>query len=315
MPELPPCRSVAIDALELVRAVQPETPLEAATLLQGRQEVLLKREDQGPNGAFKWRGALCACVAFSRSGATGVVTSSTGDHGAATAWAGRRLGLATHIVVPVGATRSKLRLIQQHGAVLHEFGADFDEAASHAERLAHELGYPLFVDGGCEAQLLGTETIGAELRGVVADTVVVPLASGALAGGLGRGLATAERRPRVVGVQSTMFGRLGALIRGEPDPLVPAGHSFADGLADNRIVEPAFSTCRYFLDDVVSVDDDALRDAMRELWSSCGIVVEGAAAAPLAALRRHADRIRGRRVVLIVSGRNIDEELRDQILG
>jgi len=298
-----------------VRAVQAETPLEPAQSLGRGQEVLLKREDLGPNGAFKWRGALCACAAFIRSGAGGVVTSSTGNHGAATAWAGRRLGLATHIVVPVGAARSKLRLIQQHGAVLHELGADLDAAAHHAQSLARELGYPLLVDGGCEAQLLGTETIGAELRGVRAETVVVPLACGALAGGLGRGLAAAEPRPRVIGVQSTMFGRLGALIRGERDPLIPTGHSFADGLADNRIVEPAFSTCRSFLDDAVAVDDDALRDAMRELWASCGIVVEGAAAAPLAALRQHPDRILGRRVVLIVSGRNIDEELRDQILG
>jgi threonine dehydratase len=279
------------------------------------REVLLKREDTGPNGAFKWRGAMCACAAFKSSGAAAVVTSSTGNHGAATGWAAQRAGLQAHVVVPVDSALSKRRLIERSGAALHEFGVDLEEAAEHAHELADALGVPLLIDGGCEAQLYGTGTIGAELRAVDFDTVVVPLACGALAGGLARELATVRPKPWVVGVQSSMYGRLGALLRGEPDPLMPSGHSFADGLADNRIVEPAFSTCRSYLDDVVSVDDEALRSAMRELWTFRGMVVEGAAAAPLAALRQHPDRIPGHRVVLIISGRNIDDRLRNEVLG
>lgn len=311
----PVARRAPFDPIALVRSVAPPTPLEPAPRLDGDREILLKREDLGPNGAFKWRGAICACAAFRADGATAVVTASTGNHGAATAWAAARLGMDAHIVVPEGASETKTALIARHGATLYERGAMLDDAARYAAGLASSLGAPFFEDGACEAQLLGTETIGDELAAARPDVVVMPLACGGLAGGLARSLAAARPRPWLVGVQSTAYGRLGALWRGEPDPLVPSGISFADGLADNRIVEPAFSSCRAHLDDVFAVDDAALRDGVRELKRSHGIVVEGAGAAPLAALRTSPERIPAGRVVLIVSGRNVDAALAARILA
>ncbi len=306
---------VPFDPLALVRQVVPPTPLDAAPELLTGHTLILKREDTGPNGSFKWRGALCACAAFQAAGAAAVVTSSTGNHGAATAWAAARLALDAHVVVPEGASQTKCALITRHGAHLHHHGRTLDEAAQHAAELAEQLGAPFFEDGACEAQLLGTATIGHELLDAGADAVITPLACGALAGGLSRALATASPRPRVIGVQSASFGRLGALWRGEPDPRQPTGTTFADGLADNRIVQPAFEACCRHLDDVVAVDDASLRAAVRELHASTGILVEGAGAAPLAALRIWPDRIPPGRVVLIISGRNLDREVADEILA
>jgi threonine dehydratase len=307
--------SLLFDPLALVREVIPPTPLEPAPSLDPEREILLKREDLGPNGAFKWRGALCACTAFHAAGMRAVVTSSTGNHGAATAWAAARLGMEAHVVVPEGANPAKTAIIQSYGARLYEHGTVLDETAARAVELADELGAAFFEDGASDAQLGGTGTIGLELAGEDLDAVVTPLACGALAGGMARSLASAVAKPRIIGVQSSAFPRLGTLWRGEPDPGRPAGVSFADGLADNRIVEPAFSACRDHVDDVLAVDDEALAQAILELRSRCGILVEGAAAAPLAALRVHPERIPMGRVALLVSGRNLDPAVAETILA
>jgi threonine dehydratase len=298
-----------------VREVRGPTPLQPADGLVDGRTVLLKREDVGPNGAFKWRGAICALTALRRDGVRSVVTSSTGNHGAATAWAADRLDLEAHVVVPEGANEEKCALIRSHGAHLHVRGAGLDESTAYARELTGELDGAFFEDGASEAQLHGTETIGAELLDVRPAAVVAPLACGALAGGIGRAFAGVEARPRIIGVQSTAYNRLGAILRGEPDPVHPRGTSFADGLADNRIVEPAFSACRRFVDEVVEVDDDALRETIRDLHRALDIVVEGAAAAPLAALRLFPEQTRGERVVAIVSGRNLDPSVAEEILG
>jgi threonine dehydratase len=301
------------DALTIVREVMPPTPLEPALI--GGRAVLLKREDTGPNGAFKWRGALCACRALRDAGASGVVTSSTGNHGAATAWACGRLGMTAHVVVPEDASERKCALIVAHGARLHRSGATLDDAAAHARELAGELGLPFLEDGASAAQLAGTGTIGTELLDAKAGVVVVPLACGALAGGMARELKAGAAPPWIVGVQSSSFPRLGALWHGDEDPGVSAAESFAGGLADSRIVEPAFSACRAYLDDVVAVDDEALREAIRTLHAATGILVEGAGAAPVAALLRRADHVPAGRTVLVLSGANLDEDEAAEILA
>src|ERR1700750_1092948 len=100
----------AQEATDLVRSVIAPTALQPATLADGR-EVLLKREDLGPNGAFKWRGALTALAGLHRRGARAVVSASPGNHGVAVAWAADRLGLQAHIVVPLGAVERKCQMI------------------------------------------------------------------------------------------------------------------------------------------------------------------------------------------------------------
>lgn len=305
------------DPLQVVRAVMEPTPLEPAPELAADRELLLKREDVGPNGSFKWRGALCACAALKESGVTVVVTASTGNHGAATAWAAARLGMAAHVVVPVGASEVKCAQISSHGATLHHEAQTMDQAGEFGKRLAAELNGAWLEDGASAAQLLGTGTIGSEIamQAPDVDVVITPLACGALAGGMAAELAKLEPKPWIMGVQSTAYNRFGTLWHGRPDPGEVAGTTFADGLADTRIVEPAFSACRSHLDAVVKLDDEPLRTAVRELHDEHGILVEGAAAAPLAALRRFPERIPPGRTVLIISGRNLDTAVADGILA
>ena len=109
------------------------TPLdEAPVSICGGRRVFVKREDAHELGAFKWRGALPTLESYRERGARGVVTASTGNHGAATAWAARRLGLAATVFVPRGASRAKVALIASFGADVRESGSDFDEAKDRA---------------------------------------------------------------------------------------------------------------------------------------------------------------------------------------
>jgi threonine dehydratase len=117
------------EALDLVRSVMPPTPLLRADL---GGEVLLKREDLGPNGSFKWRGALAALAELKRSGARAVITASTGNHGVAVAWAAVRLEMTAHVVVPENAITAKCGMIEKHGAFLYRRGANVEEAAENA---------------------------------------------------------------------------------------------------------------------------------------------------------------------------------------
>ncbi len=168
------------------------TPLEPAPpgLVPGRQ-VWLKREDVHELGAFKWRGALPALEGYRAAGATEVVTASTGNHGAATAWAAARLGLAAVVYVPEGASAAKTALIEAHGAELRRAGADMDEAKELGQAYAAGRGLPFFEDGAEPAQVAGYRAIGEEIlvqAPAPPAAVVVPVGNGALVAGVGEGL-------------------------------------------------------------------------------------------------------------------------------
>src|SRR5215831_1612356 len=121
----------------------PATPLEAApeTLARGRF-LYLKREDAHELGAFKWRGALPTLEEYRGRGARGAVTASTGNHGAATAWAARRLGLSAVIFAPETASRAKLDLIAKQGAEIRQIGRDFDASKEEARAFAARSDLP-----------------------------------------------------------------------------------------------------------------------------------------------------------------------------
>ena len=134
----------------------PATPLEPAppALTRGRN-LWLKREDAHELGAFKWRGALPASAAFQAAGANAVVTASTGNHGAATAWSASRLGLEAAVFVPESASESKLAIVARFGAEIRKVGRDLDEAKEAALAHAEFVGAPFFEDGAERAQYDG----------------------------------------------------------------------------------------------------------------------------------------------------------------
>jgi threonine dehydratase len=168
------------------------TPLEQAEV--GGRPVLLKREDGHELGAFKWRGALPSLERYRSDGAPAVVTASTGNHGAATAWAAERAGLRAIVFVPEQASQAKLDLLEQLGADVRAAGADVDEAKDAARAHAEAERLPFFEDGAEPAQFEGYAAIGRELveqLGEPPALTVVPVGNGALLIGVARGLAGA----------------------------------------------------------------------------------------------------------------------------
>jgi threonine dehydratase len=286
------------------------TPLETAPASLGRDgQLFLKREDVHELGAFKWRGALPVLTSYRDRGATTVVTASTGNHGAATAWAAKRLGLRALVYAPEGATRTKLTLVEELGAEIRLVGSDLDEAKDEARRHATAQRLPFFEDGAEPAQYEGYGAIADEildqLEGVPA-AIVVPVGNGALLGGIG--LRVCEREPDAL--------RVGVAAKDAPVMAESwhAGHAvesersatFADGLAVRVAIPLAVDVLGEAASRMLVVSE---RDMARAVgaYADAGIRVEGAAGAALAALPQLED-LDGP-VVLVVTGRNIDDDL------
>jgi len=312
------------------------TPLEPApTILTEGRQLYLKREDLHELGAFKWRGALPVLERYRLEGAAAVVTASTGNHGAATAWAAQRLGLAAIVFVPEQASATKLARIAELGADIRRAGADMDEAKELARAEAAERGLPFFEDGAEPEQYAGYRAIGDELldqlgvprygageAGTFAPSrlprayagqpaaVVVPVGNGALLGGIGR--AVLERSPETL--------RVGVVAADAPvmADSFDAGRpvdgercaTFADGLAVRVAIPYAVQVLHEVANRMLRVSERDLARAVAD-FAAAGIRVEGAAAAGLAALPQ-LDRLRGP-IVLVVTGRNIDDDLLERI--
>jgi threonine dehydratase len=279
-----------------------------ASLAAGHQ-VWLKREDEHELGAFKWRGALPAMRAFRDAGATAVVTASTGNHGAASAWAAAQLGMRAIVYAPEGSTQAKLDLIERHGGEIRIVGADLDVAKDEAEGAAAAEGVPFFADGAEPPQYDGYAAIADELLDqldAAPGAVVVPVGNGALLGGIG--LRLAERSPAtlrvgVVAAAAPVMAECweaGRVVAGDADPTI------ADGLAVRVAIPYAVEVLARAAQRMLRVDERELATAIGAL-AGAGIRVEASAAASLAALS-HLEPVDGP-VVLIVTGRNIDEGL------
>ena len=283
------------------------TPLEEATLA-GRR-LLLKREDVHPLGAFKWRGALPVLECYAADGARTVVTASTGNHGAATAWAARRVGLDAIVYAPATASSAKLALLGDDGAEIRQTGADLDEAKEEARAHASQQGLPFFEDGAEPAQHEGYGAIADEILAQAPEppsAILVPLGNGALLSGIGLTISRAAPTVERIGVAAKEAPvMVDSWDAGRP---VPGERSatFADGLAVRVAIPLAVEVLGEVATRMVLVSERRIAEAVGE-YASAGVRAEGAAAAALAAVPDLDDL--GDPLVLVVTGRNIDDEL------
>lgn len=287
----------------------PATPLESAPpTLTSRASVYLKREDVHELGAFKWRGALPALQRYRSEGAAGVVTASTGNHAVATAWAADSLGLSATVFVPEGASRTKLAKLDGLGAELVVAGSDFDEAKERAAAHAEEAGLPFFQDGAEPAQLDGYAAIGEEIVDQLGEepaAVVVPVGNGALLAGVGRALGARSPGTQRIGVVSSGAPVMAHSWKAGRPVYSDVCDTIADGLAVRVAIPRAVDWLLEFADEMLEVSEADIAAAVVRL-DDAGIRAEAAAAAALAALPSvDADGP----VVLVITGRNIDDDL------
>jgi threonine dehydratase len=270
--------------------------------------LLFKCEHLQVGGAFKFRGA-CNAVWSLNDGeaARGVVTHSSGNHGAALALAARTRRIPAHIVVPEGAVAAKLANIERAGGILHRCAptqAAREEACAKVQR---ETGATLVHPYADARVMAGQGTIVLELLQQVPhlDTVIVPIGGGGLASGCAIALAALSPQARLVGAEPAgADDAFRSLQRGQRvTDIVP--HTICDGLRAT-IGEPNFALLVTHHVEVISVDDDATLAAMRLAWAELKQTIEPSSAVVLAALLAQRERFAGRRVGLVLSGGNVD---------
>jgi len=299
-------------AARLVHSAMPPTPQLSWPLLNQRAgcEVWVKHENHTPTGAFKIRGGIVMLEALKRADPKlpGVVSATRGNHGQSLAWSGRRHGVRTVIVVPHGNSRDKNAAMKAWGAELLEFGRDFDEAKDHAARLAREQG--LVSIGPYHAELVaGVGSYAFELLSAVPDLdeVYVPIGCGSGISGLIAWRDALQLRTRIVGVVSTEADCYALSFAAATPVETASANTFADGMAVRVPVPAALEVIRAGADRIVRVSDDEVKAAVRHYYSDTHNLVEGAGAAPLAALLKDPAR-KGARFAVIASGGNIDRE-------
>ncbi|MDX6546709.1 MAG: threonine dehydratase [Gaiellales bacterium] len=286
----------------------------SADLLPGHR-LFLQREDEHELGAFKWRGALPALERHRRGGANAVVTASTGNHGAATAWAAARHDMRAVVFVPDGASAAKLDLLGRLGAELVVGGVDLDAAKAAAAVYAQEHRLPFFEDGADPAQFEGYAAIADEIVAQSPEppgAVLVPVGNGALLIGVGSRLAAIAPSVRRIGVaarEAPVMSRSFAAGRVVESQRCA---TFADGLAVRVAIPLAVAELQAAADEMVEVSERELALAVGAL-AAAGLRVEGSAAAALAGARAIADRL-PKTVVLLITGRNIDDELWSRVV-
>jgi threonine dehydratase len=280
-------------------------------------ECFVKLENLQMTGSFKERGAANLLLQLEPTErARGVVTASAGNHGLAVAFHAARLGIPAVIVMPEYAPLIKVTSARRYRAEVILAGANFDEACTEARRLESERRL-IFVHPFDDARVIaGQGTIGLELleQRPDLDAVMVAIGGGGLAAGVAAAIKSRKPHVRVIGVQAEAQPAMRrALDAGTPVTL-PAAPTIADGIAVRRVGDVTFELVRKYVDDVVTVSEEELANAILLLLEIEKTVVEGAGAAPLAALVNRTLGLHASRVVIVLSGGNIDVTMLARII-
>lgn len=303
-----PSPETLLAARRFVRSCHPNTALRPlrATWLPEAATVYVKCEDETPIKSFKGRGALwlLACL-DDRARGTGVITASTGNHGQGVAFAATRSGVRSVVVVPAGSSPLKMDKIRGLGAELRVIGADLAQASLAAREAAAAEDLIYVEDGEDPALMAGAATVGWEILEEMpeTDTIVVPVGGGNLIAGIALVARRLKPSVRVIGVQSAAAPSVTRSFEAGRVIDVPSA-TFAGGLATSFPGKLAFGVMRDLVDEMVLVSEAELRAEIREALVSRATLIEGAAAAAFAALRRYGISW-GTRIVLIQTGANV----------
>ncbi|MFR9718873.1 threonine ammonia-lyase, biosynthetic [Aeromonas diversa] len=289
------------------------TPLQPLKKLSERlgNHVSLKREDLQPVHSFKLRGAYHKIATLSADQkARGVIAASAGNHAQGVALSAAKLGIRALIVMPTTTPDIKVDAVRRHGGNVLLHGNNFDEAYAESRRLAELEGYTLIPPFDDVEVIAGQGTIGKEL--LEQDThlthVFVPVGGGGLAAGVAVYLKQLLPDIQVIGVEADGSACLkAAMTAGKPVSLDRVS-LFADGVAVRRIGEETFRLCDQYLDEVVTVSNDQICAALKDIFDDCRAIAEPSGALSLAGLKAYCEReqVQGGRMAAILSGANVN---------
>ena len=323
-PEETPCIVTLADiqqAQALLEGISVRTPLFEWTGAADPRKLFLKLENLQPIGAFKLRGAYNKVASLSEDNRRrGVISYSSGNHGQGVAYAARALGVKAIIVMPGNAPKNKLEATAALGAQIITVGPGSEERRLRAEALAAEHGYAIVPPYNDEKIIAGQGTVGLEILEDLpnVETVLVPVGGGGLISGISAAIKLSNPklghpRSKVIGVEPELAADAQASLRAGRIVSAPAeqvARTLADGLRTQSIGAINFEHIRAYVDDIITVTEDEIREAMRALSGNAKTVAEPSGAVAPAAFLFHADRLPDTKInVAVISGGNIDPQI------
>lgn len=273
-------------------------------------EVYLKAENLQKTGSFKVRGAFNKLISI-KDGK--VIAASMGNHAQGVAFAAKGLGIHARIVMPVTAAIVKQVATKGYGAEVMLYGESFSEALKYALSQKDCTFIHAFDD---EKIIAGQGTIGLEIIEDVEniDYVIVPVGGGGLISGIAASIKALSPKTKVIGIQTESATSAYFSFKGKKISEKKPSPTIADGIAVGKIGEKTFDIINKYVDDMLLVKEESIAMAILLFLERKKLVVEGAGAVPLAALIENKDKFRGKRIVLVISGGNIDFTLIDRII-
>jgi threonine dehydratase len=307
------------EAMERVRNSIATTPFlysEKFSKLTGNS-IFFKLENFQTTGSFKERGALNKILTLTDDERQrGVISASAGNHAQAVAYHATRHCIKSQICMPIGTPLVKVSATRDYGAEVVLVGANYDEAAADAMRRCKEQNLTFIHPFNDDAVIAGQGTLGIEMLEQLPDldVVVIPVGGGGLIAGVACALKEMNPKVQVIGVQSSKIASMKAALDRNEIVTLPPNKTIADGIAVRSAGTLTFPMVRKYVDEVATVDEEEIADAIFLLLEKEKTLVEGAGAVATAAVLNNKILHRGKRIGILISAGNIDVSLLSVII-
>ncbi|HVP43549.1 MAG TPA: threonine/serine dehydratase [Terriglobales bacterium] len=308
-------------AQKRIKGVAVRTPLIPCPHGDPQRKLYFKAESLQPIGAFKIRGAYNKIAALPEAERRrGVITYSSGNHAQGVAYGAREVGIKAVVVMPANTPKTKIEATRALGAEVVFVGPASSERQAKAEELAAEHGYAIIPPYNDEYIIAGQGTAGLEILEDLPDVecVLAPVSGGGLLGGIATAIKLSRPEVKVVGCEPELSAdaqeslRTGHLVTWAAEKTT---RTICDGLRTQSLGPLNFEHIKRYVDDIVTVSEDEIREAMRRLALNAHLVAEPSGAVPFAAFLFRADQLpKARRSVAVISGGNVEPALLAEVL-
>ena len=279
--------------------------------------VSLKLENLQRTGSYKERGALNKILTLRpEERARGLVAASAGNHAQAVSYHATSRGIKAEIVMPLATPLNKVMATKRFGADVLLHGANYDEACSEALRRCAEFERTFIHPFDDDAVMAGQGTLGLELleQAPEIDVLIAAIGGGGMISGVACALKEKIPKIRIVGVQTARLPSMKAAVEAGHPVTLPVAATLADGIAVRRAGEHTVGMVRRYVDEIVTVDEDEIANAILLLLEREKTLAEGAGAASVAALLQDRIQVRDKNVVVVISGGNLDVSILSRII-
>lgn len=306
-----------LDAQKVLKGIINYTSLNHASSLVEGFDLYVKMESLQKTGSFKLRGAYYKIYNLSiEEKEKGIIAASAGNHAQGVALTSQLMGVKSTIVMPKNAPLAKIDSTASYGAEVILYGDTFQEAYNYAHQLEKEKGYTFIEPYDDVDVIAGQGTIGLEILEQCpdVDAVFVPVGGGGLASGVAFAIKTFKPNCKVYGVEAKGVNSMELSIMNEKVVKIDNVKTIADGIAVSKVGNTTYELCKNYLDGIIEIDDELTSVAILKLLEKCKIVSEGAGAIAVAACLSGKIDLRGKKVVSILSGGNIDVTLLSRLI-